>query len=141
VALDNVLLSTDPTTIRQTPLSSRNPLKKRLFIGMATGTAATIYTAPVAPTIANAVGINPITEVTDLWFSNTDSSARTVTLYVVESGGSAADNRAVMKAVSIAANTVYLVQCAIILEAGDFLQVLADTTLKVTVLVSGIEYT
>jgi hypothetical protein len=61
-------------------------------------------------------------------------------LYVVESGGSVADNRAVMKTVSIPANSTVDVEPAWVIEASGTLRGLADTTLKVTVLVSGTEY-
>jgi hypothetical protein len=63
-----------------------------------------------------------------------------VTLYVVESGGSVADNRAVMKTVSIPANSTVDVEPDWVLEASGTLRGLADTTLKVTLLVSGTEY-
>jgi hypothetical protein len=40
-----------------------------------------------------------------IWAANIDSSARTITVYLVPSGGTAADSNAVCKAYSIAANT------------------------------------
>jgi hypothetical protein len=125
---------------RSQEIQLRRPLKKQFFLGMLTGTSATLYTAPAAPTNANAVGVNPIAVVERVWISNTDASARTVTLYVVESGGSVADNRAVMKTVSIPANSTVDVEPDWVLEASGTLRGLADTTLKVTVLVSGTEY-
>jgi hypothetical protein len=125
---------------RSQEIQLRRPLKKQFFLGMLTGTSATLYTAPAAPTNANAVGVNPIAIVDKVWLSNTDSAARTVTLYVVESGGSVADNRAVMKTVSIPANSTVDVEPDWVLEASGTLRGLADTTLKVTLLVSGTEY-
>jgi hypothetical protein len=125
---------------RSQEIQLRRPLKKQFFLGMLTGTSATLYTAPAAPTNANAVGVNPIAVVERVWISNTDASARTVTLYVVESGGSVADNRAVMKTVSIPANSTVDVEPDWVLEASGTLRGLADTTLKVTLLVSGTEY-
>jgi hypothetical protein len=125
---------------RSQEIQLRRPLKKQFFLGMLTGTSATLYTAPAAPTNANAVGVNPIAVVERVWLSNTDSAARTVTLYVVESGGAVADNRAVMKAVSIPANSTIDIEPDWVLEASGTLRGLADTTLKVTVLVSGTEY-
>jgi hypothetical protein len=127
-------------SFRSQDIELRRAYKKQFFLGMLTGTSATLYTAPAAPTNANAVGVNPIAIVDKVWLSNTDASARTVTLYVVESGGSVADNRAVMKSVSIPANSTIDIDPAWVIEASGTLRGLADTTLKVTVLVSGTEY-
>jgi hypothetical protein len=133
-------LLTTPSIGRSQEIPLRRPYRKQMFLGMLTGTSATLYTAPAAPTNANAVGVNPIAVVERVWISNTDASARTVTLYVVESGGSVADNRAVMKTVSIPANSTVDVEPDWVLEASGTLRGLADTTLKVTLLVSGTEY-
>jgi hypothetical protein len=127
-------------SFRSQDIQLRRSYKKQFFLGMLTGTSATLYTAPAAPPNANAVGVNPIAVVERVWLSNTDSAARTVTLYVVESGGAVADNRAVMKAVSIPANSTIDIEPDWVLEASGTLRGLADTTLKVTVLVSGTEY-
>jgi hypothetical protein len=136
--MSEVLMTGGVTRQQEIPL--RRAYKKQFFLGMLTGTSATLYTAPAAPTNANAVGVNPIAVVERVWISNTDASARTVTLYVVESGGSVADNRAVMKTVSIPANSTVDVEPDWVLEASGTLRGLADTTLKVTLLVSGTEY-
>jgi hypothetical protein len=127
-------------SFRSQEIQLRRSYKKQFFLGMLTGTSATLYTAPAAPANANAVGVNPIAIVDKVWLSNTDASARTVTLYVVESGGSVADNRAVMKSVSIPANSTIDIDPSWVIEASGTLRGLADTTLKVTVLVSGTEY-
>lgn len=102
---------------------------KRLGYGQLTNSNATLYTVPAS---TKAI-------VKEIWLSNTDTSARTITLYAVESGGSAAANRALLSAVSIAANTVYRIPCSMVLEAAETLQGLADTTLKVTYRISGVE--
>jgi hypothetical protein len=133
-------LLTTPSIGRSQEIPLRRSYKKQFFLGMLTGTSATLYTAPAAPANANAVGVNPIAIVDKVWLSNTDASARTVTLYVVESGGAVADNRAVMKSVSIPANSTIDIDPSWVLEASGTLRGLADTTLKVTVLVSGTEY-
>jgi hypothetical protein len=130
----------EPRSFRSQEIQLRRSYKKQFFLGMLTGTSATLYTAPAAPANANAVGVNPIAIVDKVWLSNTDASARTVTLYVVESGGSVADNRAVMKSVSIPANSTIDIDPSWVIEASGTLRGLADTTLKVTVLVSGTEY-
>ena len=110
-------------------MSNTTNTVKRLGYGQLTGSAATLYTCPAS---TKAI-------VKEIWFSNTDSSARTITFYAIESGGSAAANRALLSAVSIAANTVYRIPCSMVLEAGEFLQGLADTTAKVTYRISGVE--
>jgi hypothetical protein len=130
----------EPRSFRSQEIQLRRSYKKQFFLGMLTGTSATLYTAPAAPANANAVGVNPIAIVDKVWLSNTDASARTVTLYVVESGGSVADNRAVMKSVSIPANSTIDIDPSWVIEASGTLRGLADTTLKVTVMVSGTEY-
>jgi hypothetical protein len=125
---------------RQSQLQPFTPIKKRFFIGQLTASSTTLYTAPSVPTIANSVGLNPKAIVRLISLCNTDSSARTVTLYLVESGGSVADNRAITKAVSIPANYTWILDnLEIVLEAGDTIRGLADTTLKVTVYIGGEE--
>ena len=128
--------------LRSQDVTLRRPLRKRLYIGQLTAASTTLYTAPSAPTTANALGINPLAAIETIWLCNTDTAARTVTLYVVESGGSAADNRAVAKDLSIPAKSSIELSPAggFLLEASDTLRGLADTTLKVTVLVTGTEF-
>jgi hypothetical protein len=133
-------LLTTPSIGRSQEIPLRRSYKKQFFLGMLTNASATLYTAPAAPANANAVGVNPIAIVDKVWLSNTDSADRTVTLYVVESGGAVADNRAVMKTVPIPANSTIDIDPAWVIEASGTLRGLADTTLKVTVLVSGTEY-
>jgi hypothetical protein len=65
----------------------------------------TVYTAPSMTN--NPTGATIATSyLTSLVLSNFDSSARTITAYMVESGGSAATNRLILPTVSLAANTV-----------------------------------
>lgn len=113
---------------------------KNLGRGQFTGSNATVYTAPSTTT---PTGSTRKTLLTGITLCNTDSSARTVTLYLVESGGSAADNRAILKDASIAAKTMWHIDLGqgIPLESGETIQGLADTTLKVTYRFSGVELT
>lgn len=111
-----------------------NVVPKRLGIGQLAGSAGTIYTAPTTTTPQPHRA-----RIRHIVIANTDSSARTFTLYVVESGGSAADNRALFKSVSIAANTTYDYPVDIVLEAGDTVQGLSDSANKVTYYLSGEE--
>lgn len=113
-------------------------IRKRFFIGQLTASAVALYTAPAALTVATSVGLNPKAVVRNVTICNTDTVARTVTLYIVESGGSVADNRAVVKAASIPANFTWILDnIEWTLEAGDTIQGLADVTLKVTVYIGG----
>lgn len=102
--------------------------------GQLTAASVTLYTAPNG-SIAGAASQKAV--LTEIWLCNTDTSARTVTLYVVESGGSAADNRAILKDVPIAAKTTYRQECWCVLESNETIRGLADTTLKVTYRFSG----
>jgi len=126
---------------RQATIQARNPIEKTLARGQITNATTTLYTAPAAPTVANSVGLNPVTRITEIWLCNTDTATRTVTVYVVESGGSAADNRAILKDATIAAKTSYRIPCETTLEASATVQAVADTTLKVSYLLSGFEFT
>lgn len=102
--------------------------------GQLTGSSATLYTAP-SGTIAGASSQKAILQ--EIWLCNTDTSTRTVTLYAVENGGSVADNRALLKDVTIAAKTTYRQECYCVLESNETIHGLADTTLKVTYRLSG----
>lgn len=113
---------------------------RQFYIGQLGVASAVLYTAPAPFTVASQVGIEPKARVEEIWLCNTDSSARTVTLYVVENGGSAADNRAILKGYSLAANSKEVIRARFVIEAGGTLRGLADVADKVTVLVSGTEY-
>jgi hypothetical protein len=128
-------------TIRQQSIAYRNGVKKQLYIGQLTGSSATLYTAPSAPTIANSVGINPITVIDNIWFCNGDSVARDLTMYLVESGGSISNAKAFMIAVSIPAYSTYDIAPGFVLEAGGTLRGLCSVTSVVTVIANGTEYT
>lgn len=132
----------DPRATRNQDLLLRRPLKKQLFIGLLTGSSATLYTAPAAPVSANSVGINPVTVIESLWICNTDAAPRTVTLYLVENGGSIGANRTVLAAESIAANSHLEINTrgGWVLEASGTLRGLASVTNVVNVLVNGTEY-
>ena len=134
------MIETAPFPIQQQRVQvTRTP--KCGFHAMLTGSAATLYTAP-SPT-NNPTGSSFGTALLkSLILTNTDSSARTVTLYVVASGGSAADAQTIAKDMSIAAKTTYefiYPDDTFPLNAGEFIQGLADTTLKVSCRVNVVE--
>ena len=75
--------------------------------------------------------------------TNTDSSAVTLTLYLVPSGGSAGGSNTLLSAYSIAAGATLdasMVQNHI-LNAGDFVSVLASAASKLVIRMSGREIT
>jgi hypothetical protein len=103
--------------------------------------SSTLYTAPsdTSPT-----GSTQGALLKSIVLCNTDSSARTVTLYLVESGGSAADNRAIFKDLSIAAKTTTVLtfpdDCCM-LDSGETVRGLADSASVVTYRINVVEVT
>lgn len=98
----------------------------QLFAAAAlTNAAATYYTVPATPT--SNVLVNGRVR-----FTNVTAGAITVTAYAIQSGGSAADANAFMKAESIAANSHADVDVPQ-LAAGGFLQALASANTSITI--------
>jgi hypothetical protein len=109
--------------------------------GQLTASSATLYTAPSKTT---PTGSTQGALLKSIILCNTDTSARTVTIYVVESGGSAADNRAILKDLTIAAKTThteFFPDDCCPLDSGETVRGLADVTLKVTYRISVVEIT
>lgn len=98
---------------------------KTITAAQLTNAAATYYTVP-----ANTRGI-----VKKLTFTNTDTSARTVTVYLVPSGGTASASNILISAQSVAAGECY--ECfpaqGQTLQTGGTIQALADVGAKVTI--------
>jgi len=116
-------------------------IPKAFYIGQLAGTAGTLYTAPAAFTVANAVGLNPKAMIERIWLCNTDTATRTITLYLVESGGSTADNRAILKDYPMNPKTDRSIDGPFYLEAAGLVRGLADVADKVTVTIHGTEMT
>lgn len=100
-----------------------------------TASVATYYTVPDRPD-------NAITIVRGMILSNTDTSALTVQVYNVASGGSAAQTNAILYNVSIPANTV--VQFSFgegewVMTAGMTIQAKASSASVVTLTLGGCE--
>jgi VCBS repeat-containing protein len=99
----------------------------------AANTNTTEYTAPSsAKTIIDKFTV-----------TNTDSSARTVSIHIVASGGSVGDQYLIVKDKSLTAGesaTVSEMQNQI-LNTGDFISVVASVASKVVIRVSGREVT
>lgn len=76
-------------------------------------------------------------------FCNSDTSARTVTAYVVPSGGSVGAGALQIDAASIASKATYVSPelSGVVMNAGDTLQSFADTGAVVAMSASGIQQT
>jgi ATP-dependent protease ClpP protease subunit len=94
-----------------------------------TASAATLYTVPASTT----------TTVKTILLANYTATDRSVTLYLVPSGGTAADGNAILKQVNIPANTTTTIDTAIIMPTGAFLSGLASVTSSINVHISGVE--
>ena len=70
--------------------------------------------------------------VLNIVFCNTDSSARTITLYVVPSGGSESDSTKIANEVSIDAGDSYVWTDKILLGNSDKISGLASVASKIT---------
>jgi hypothetical protein len=95
-----------------------------------TTSAATYYTS---------TGIR--TRIDALVLTNTTGSAATATVHRVPSGGSASASNCIMSAKSINAGETVVVIGAIgqWLEAGDFIQALANANTTITIVGSGVQ--
>lgn len=129
-----------PQQTPSTPLPNSQVIRtpRVAFHDFLTGSAATLATAPT-PTNAPTGSSFATSLLKSLVLCNTDSSARTVTLYIIPSGGSANDKYCIAKDLSIAAKTTHEFinpDNTMPLNAGEFIQGLADTTLKVSCRVS-----
>lgn len=109
--------------------------------GQTTASATTLYTAPLG---TSPTGSTHGALLKSLILCNTDSSSRTVTIYLVESGGSATDARAIYKDLAIAAKTTVILSfpddgCP--LDGGEMVQGLASVTNVVTYRIGVVEIT
>lgn len=107
---------------------------KRLAEGsLLTVSAATYYTTPV----------NTKCVIKKLTCTNPTAGAVKVTIYLVPSGGSAGDANTIRKVRTVGPYEVFEVYEAEdhVLEAGDFIQALADVGGAVALMASGIEIT
>lgn len=93
--------------------------------GQLTTSAATLYTSPA----------NTKTIVTEATFTNVDTVARLLTVYIVRSGGTASAANTLISAKSIAAGEAYVSPelAGQILGPGDFIQAKADANTAITV--------
>jgi hypothetical protein len=109
------------------------PVPAKFYQGQLTGSDAALFTMDAAPTS----GAAPIGIVKEIVLTNTDTSARTVTLNI-RTGAAAASNQ-FLSAVSIAANTTTVLTLRTVLVAGEIISGLCDTNAKVNVRISGVK--
>lgn len=106
---------------------------KKMVPGSAlTASAATYYT--VAAGVQQAV-------VKEVEFCNTDTVARTVTMYIIPSGGSAAVANEVYAGVTLQAGETKTFSRSTVMLVGGFIQALASSASVVSFNISGVEYT
>ena len=97
--------------------------------GQLTNAAATLFTSPT----------NTTTVITNATFTNVDSGARLLTVWVVRSGGSASASNIIIGAsaagFSLASGQAYVSPelAGVVLAAGDFIQAKADANSVITV--------
>ena len=91
--------------------------------------AATLYTVPGSTT----------TILKQVALCNTASSARTVSIYLVPSGGSAGVTNAVLYDVSVDAKSTTFVNLSAVMATGDILQGSASVASSVTIHSFGIQ--
>jgi hypothetical protein len=94
-----------------------------------TASAATLYTVPTSTT----------TTVKTILLSNYTATDRSVTLYLVPSGGTAANGNKILGEINVPANTTTTIDTAIMMPAGAFLSGLASVTTSVNIHISGVE--
>lgn len=107
-------------------------LPKQLSAGaQLTTSAATYYTVPA----------NTITTIAAMTLTNTTGTARTVTVYLVPSGGTAGDDNCILYQRVVPAGKSYNVAEAIgqTIPAGATIQALADANTAITIVASGYE--
>ena len=107
-------------------------LPKQIIAGtQLTASAASYYTVPA----------NTITTISAMTLCNSTGTARTATVHLVPSGGSASAANMILSARTIAAGESYNVSAAIgqSIPAGSIIQALADSATAVTITASGYE--
>jgi hypothetical protein len=108
--------------------------------GQLAGSSGTLYTAPSTTTPLGSITRAILTSIV---FCNTDGSARTITIYLVENGGSAAANRAIISGKSLNAAETWTFDCGhfgIPLLNGETIRGLASSANLVTYRISVVEY-
>lgn len=102
---------------------------KKLYTGQPGTSATTLYTAPASTT----------TIVKNIIVCNTTSSAATLTLSLVASGGSAGATNRIMSALEVTGNNTVAFDLSGVLATGDFISALQGTSSALTLHITGVE--
>lgn len=104
--------------------------------GQLAAAAGTLYTAP--STVGPSGAVVSLAILRDMWLCNTDTSDRTVTLYIVASGGTASASNAIISGATMkAGQSLHYAQMATLIPAGGTIQGLASSASKVTYFLTG----
>lgn len=106
-----------------------NLASKKLYWGTPGTTEATLYTVP-GSTVAL---------VKEIVLTNVTNAVATVSLSIVNSGGTAAASNRIMQAKNIPANDLVIIACNEHMDAGDFISGLQGTSGAINVRICGVE--
>lgn len=110
---------------------------QQLYQGQPGTSVETLYTAPAND--ANTPSPTATTTIGSMILTNTTTSAATITLYLVASGGTAGADNAIIYGYSLAANdTLVLSQLGLQMPASSTLQGSQGTGSAITVTVNGV---
>ncbi len=135
---DGALYTTQSSQITQNSTVVAT-IAKAVASGLLTDTAATLYTSTSKST---SIGAICRSKLMSIFFCNTDSSARTVTVYLVQAAGSPGTSNTILAARSLTAGETFQFDLGdgIPLLNGEMIQGKASVTNVVTHRVSLIEY-
>lgn len=103
---------------------------KELIPGtLLTASLVTLYTAPA----------NTTARANEILLCNTDTVARTVTVHIIPSGGSASAANTIFKAITVDASETRTLGLDQVFPAGSFVQASADSASVVSIRLSGVE--
>jgi hypothetical protein len=101
-----------------------------LYRGQPTTSNTTLYTVPGSTDA----------KIASITICNTTTTAATLTLSVVQSGGTAGVTNQIMAAYSVPASATVIIDSSVYMNTGDFVAGLQGTTSALTVTISGETY-
>jgi hypothetical protein len=110
-------------------MSTPTPGSKKLYWGTPGTTETTLYTVPTSTT----------TFIKEIWLCNTTSTAATISLSIVNSGGAAGTGNRILQAYSVPPNGVVVIACQEHMDAGDVISGLQGTSGAINLRISGVE--
>lgn len=100
----------------------------RLYQGQPGTTEGVIYTVPAGQKVI----------VKQIVLANVTSSAATISISLVPSGGTAGNANRIVPGVGVNGNSVVVIDMAQVMNAGDFLSAVQGTAGAITVTISGV---